>query len=210
MKRLPTKAEFKALLKLPNKWDEKRKGLVFTTSNGNELFLTASGYRWGAYVYNVGNGGYYWSATPSGERIAWSLYLSSDEASIGYDIRDDGYSVRLVSDEPCAGYIDMGTGVYWAPGNYYEGEKIYFTWDDAMAIKDKVNDNAPEEHLLTIPESMPIDWEQRRYEITKSILSGSFVALNTHDFDRDKVIACKAVRMADYVIELLKRKQQKI
>lgn len=65
MKRLPTKAEFKALLKLPHKCDEKHKWLVFTASNGNELFLTASGYRWGAYVYNVGNGGYYWSATPS-------------------------------------------------------------------------------------------------------------------------------------------------
>ena len=76
-----------------------------------------------------------------------------------------------------------------------------------MIIKDKVNDNAPEERLLNIPESTPIDWEQRRYEIIKSILSGSFAVLNAHGFDRDKVIASEAVRMADYVIELLKRKQ---
>ncbi|MDO5765691.1 MAG: hypothetical protein Q4P84_08340 [Elusimicrobiales bacterium] len=117
-------------------------------------------------------------------------------------------TIRLVSDEPCDCYIDMGAGIYWAIENYHEGEKIYFTWDEAMVIKDKVNGNSHEEHLRTISDNMPIDWEQRRYEITNSILSGSFVALNTHDFDRDKVIACKAIRMADYVIELLKRKQQ--
>lgn len=205
MKRLPTKAEFEALLKLPYEWDNERKGMVFTASNGNELFLPAYGYRYGTDVYDVGNYGSYWSDTPYNNENAWYLYFTSDEAEINNHIHKCGRTVRLVSDEPCAGYIDMGTGVYWAPGNYYEGEKIYFTWDEAMAIKDKVNDNAPEEHLLNIPDSMPIDWEQRRYEITKAALSG---LLANPLFNGTTGIAKRAVKYADKLIKQLKTTRQ--
>lgn len=82
-------------------------------------------------------------------------------------------------------------------------ETVAYKEPETMECKETINGRIIPIHDLEFEQ--PIDWEQRRYEITKSILSGSFVALNTHDFDRDKVIACKAVRMADYVIELLKR-----
>lgn len=209
MKRLPTKAEFKALLKLTHKWDEERNGLIFTASNGNELFFPAMGYRFDIDVYSINYCGYYWSATPYSIFSAWYFYFDSDESNMNVYYVNYDQTIRLVSDEPCDNYIDMGIGIYWAQENYHEGKKIYFAWNEVMAIPDKVNEmagllmkkdgNTPELNITDI-----INWEQRRYEITKSILSGSFVALNTNDFDRDKVIACKAVRMADYVIELLK------
>lgn len=65
MKRLPTKAEFKALLKLTHKWDEERNGLLVTADNWNELFFPALGCKYNAGVYNVYYSGYYLSATPS-------------------------------------------------------------------------------------------------------------------------------------------------
>lgn len=170
MKRLPTREEFKTLLNLLYKWDNKRRGLVFTANNGNELFFPALGYRFGIDVYSISYNGNYWSATPYDGFIALYLYFDSDEAIMGIYYCNYGRTIRLVSDEPCDGYIDMGTGVYWAPENYCEGRKIYFTWDEAMKIPDKVNGKISEEHLLNIPESMPIDWEQRRYEIAKAIL----------------------------------------
>ena len=213
MKRLPTREEFEALLKLPYKWNEKRRGLVFTASNGNELFLTASGYRYNTDVNYVGNCGYYWSATPYDEYIAWYLYFDSDVASMGYYIRDDGYSVRLVSDKPCAGYIDMGTGIYWAIENYHEGENIYFTWNEAMAIQDKVNGtagllmkkdgNTPEFNI-----SDTLNWEQRRYEIAKAALHGLLTMPIDPNYDSNigiEELAHRSVAIADELIKQLKQ-----
>lgn len=210
MKRLPKKAEFKALLKLPHKWDEKRNVIIFTASNGNELFLPAYGYRYGTDVYDVGNYGSYWSDTPYNNENAWYLYFTSDEAEINNHIHKCGRTVHLVSDDPCDGFIDMGTGIYWAIENYQKGEKIYFTWDEAMAIKDKVNDNAPEEYLLTIPESSTIDWKQRRYEIAKAAMHGILTMPIDPKYDSNisfEEIAHRSVAIADELIKQLKQTQ---
>ncbi len=62
------------------------------------VFLPAAGYRVGSVVCYVQYGGYYWSATEHGSNLAGCLLFYSDEAYMGYDIRYDGHSVRLVKD----------------------------------------------------------------------------------------------------------------
>lgn len=207
MKRLPTREEFKTLLNLLYKWDNKRRGLVFTANNGNELFFPALGYRFGIDVYSISYNGNYWTATPYDGFSALYLYFDSDEAIMGIYYCNYGRTIRLVSDEPCDGYIDMGTGVYWAPENYCEGRKIYFTWDEAMAIQDKVNGtegllmkkdrNTPELNITDTP-----NWEQRRYEIAKAALSG---LLANPLFNDTTGIAKRAIKYADDMIKQLKQ-----
>lgn len=225
MKRLPTKAEFDALLKLTYEWDEKRNGLLITSDNGNWLFFPALGCKYNAGVYNVYYSGYYWSATQSSEDEAMYLHFYYNGNNMNDIRRLNGHSVRLISDEPCNGYIDMGTGIYWAIENYHEGEKMYFNWEEAMEIPKKINGgkvecsypnynllnlnqnsiactHVPEEHLLTIPKSMPIDWEQRRYEIAKAALAG---LLANPLFNGTTGIAKRAVKYADDMIKQLKQ-----
>lgn len=215
MKRLPTKAEFKALLKLPYEWDNERKGMVFTTSNGNELFLPALGYRNGTYMFNVGKSGFYWTATPDGDSSAWRLVFCSDAARMLNYYRTNSRTVRLVSDEPCAGYIDMGTGVYWATENYNEGDKIYFTWDEAMDIQDKYGNNRTRnrvfysgENIIHIHERAPIDWEKRRYELAKIVIHGILTMPIDPNYDSNiglKELAHRSVEIANELIEQLKK-----
>lgn len=209
MKRLPTKAEFDALLKLPRKWDKERKGLVFTASNGNEMFFPASGYSDGTVVDYVGDYGYYWSATPDDEIYAWSFGFYSCGASMGrINGRDYGHAVRLVSDEPCEGFINMRTGIYWATENYHDEDKKCFTWDEAMAI------NPTTAGTSTVEDCTPINWEQRRYEIAKSMLAawgsynlGAMEALNldSNEITKNSRIA---IEIADELIKQLKTTKQ--
>lgn len=112
MKRLPTRKEFEVLLKLSHKWDEERKGLVFIASNGNELFFPAMGYRFDIYVRHRSHCGYYWSTTLYDKFSALYLYFDPDEANMDICYCNYSRTIRLVSDEPCDDYIDMGTGIY--------------------------------------------------------------------------------------------------
>lgn len=49
------------------KWDDKKKGMIVTGPNGNNIFIPALGYCSinNKDIYNVDNDGYYWSATPT-------------------------------------------------------------------------------------------------------------------------------------------------
>ncbi len=67
------------------------------------VFLPAAGYRIGragdASLNDVGNRGYYWSASPHGSSGAYDLYFSSGAvAPYYYDARNRALSVRLVTD----------------------------------------------------------------------------------------------------------------
>lgn len=62
------------------------------------VFLPAAGYRDRSLVRHVQNGGYYWSATESGDYNASYLYFFSDVARMSHNDRSHGHSVRLVKD----------------------------------------------------------------------------------------------------------------
>ena len=62
------------------------------------VFLPASGSRYGSDVYYVQDYGGYWSSTPCDSDDAWNVYIGAGEASMNYDSRGYGLSVRLVKD----------------------------------------------------------------------------------------------------------------
>ena len=73
-------------------------GRLFTSSNGNSLFLPAAGYRWDSSLNFAGNRGFYWSSSldtddPSRARIFGFL---STFQGVNRGNRDDGLSVRAV------------------------------------------------------------------------------------------------------------------
>ena len=62
------------------------------------VFLPAAGYRYRSSVHSVQLHGYYWSATEYNSYNARCLLLYSDGATMHYNYRNCGYSVRLVKD----------------------------------------------------------------------------------------------------------------
>lgn len=74
-------------------------GQLFIATNGNRLFLPASGCRDGSDLGNVGFGGYFWSSTPgqSGSYGAYYLYFGSNGAGWNCYGRGNGRSVRPVT-----------------------------------------------------------------------------------------------------------------
>ncbi len=100
--RLPTKSECDELVnKCSWIWTTMngKNGYRVTGSNGNSIFLPAVGYRYGSSLSSVGSYGYYWSSMPyeSGSYLAYGLYFDSGDHDVGWDVRNDGRSVRPVS-----------------------------------------------------------------------------------------------------------------
>ena len=61
--------------------------------------LPAAGYRYGSYVYYVGDYGSYWSSTANDEYYAYYVYFDSSNVYPGrFDGRFDGFSVRLITE----------------------------------------------------------------------------------------------------------------
>ena len=73
-------------------------GWLFTASNGQNLFLPATGYHWGDDLEEVVNG-YYWSSSlytlhPS---AAWYFFFNSSDFKMKYDrARGNGFPIRPV------------------------------------------------------------------------------------------------------------------
>ena len=66
---------------------------------GNLVFLPAAGSRYGSNVYNVGDGGYYWSSTAYEELGAFRVRFTKGGVSPGMiGGRDAGCSVRLITE----------------------------------------------------------------------------------------------------------------
>ena len=102
--RMPTKAELKELLSLPNEWVENYNsisglnGRVFTGINGNTMFIPAAGYRNGSGIYFDGSYCYLWS---SGLYLvyhthAYYLHFNSGDIRMNSYERFHGFSVRPV------------------------------------------------------------------------------------------------------------------
>ena len=105
---LPTRAEFETLfmnvgrestagkmLKATNGWN--------SNGNGTDAFgfsaLPAGGYNY-AYFYYGGYGANFWSSTESNGSYAYIMYLyySNDDASLNYNYKRYGFSVRCLRD----------------------------------------------------------------------------------------------------------------
>ena len=109
--RMPTRTEFDELCNKENCtwiWTSKTTSSnetingyeVTSKKNGNSIFLPASGYRYGSYLYYHGSRGYYWSSAlySSGTSVAYGLnFLSGYFSSYNYS-RYYGHTVRPVAE----------------------------------------------------------------------------------------------------------------
>ncbi len=96
--RMPTQEEFQELINNCTWiWDSTHKGYLVAGSNGNSIFLPASGYRYGSILGSQGSGGYYWSSTlyASSRDIAYVLFCRN--VSHNYS-RINGFPVRPVAE----------------------------------------------------------------------------------------------------------------
>ena len=105
--RMPTKAEFEELINssyTTQTWTDDYNGtgvagrIITSKTNGNSIFLPASGYCYGSSVSYVGSYGLYWSASCGSSSDAWNLYFDSGDVYVSIDGRDCGFSVRGVSE----------------------------------------------------------------------------------------------------------------
>ncbi len=100
--RMPTIEEIDELV---NKCTWKRvemdghEGYKVTGPNGNSIFLPAAGWRYGSSLFNVGEYGRYWGATPYEDNayFAYGLRFGKGDFGRGWDDRSNGRSVRPVS-----------------------------------------------------------------------------------------------------------------
>ena len=99
--RMPTNAEIQELIdKTTNEWINDYNGtgvngMKFTASNGNSIFIPASGYRYDSSFTNQGSGGCLWSSSLA---FAYNVYywdLRSNDAECS-DTRCLGFAVRGV------------------------------------------------------------------------------------------------------------------
>ena len=146
--RIPTKTEFEELLSYCDLEMTERNGVsgcLVTGTNGNQIFLPATGYKNGESSMMSGSNGDYWSSTPDGRYDAYHFYFDvyndNGSHSMSSYNRYYGRSVRAVSDRKTKGdnpiepeipeepetpsqpehnghaYVDLGLSVKWATCN---------------------------------------------------------------------------------------------
>ena len=99
--RMPTKEQIQELEEnTAHKWTSVNgvNGRMFTGSNGNSIFIPASGYRIGSSVGNRGSYAYVWSSSlnASSPYGAWYLNFGSGYYYVGNYYRCGGFSLRGV------------------------------------------------------------------------------------------------------------------
>lgn len=127
--RLPSKKEFKNLIKYPSKWNDEKKCLEINNNAGEILFLPAAGCQEINYPLYAGRCGFYWSSNMycNSNKYAHYLFFDFDAKYIEHRACYLKNSVRLVSDTPFDGGIKFGN-IYWKP----ENEDGYYPYEEAM------------------------------------------------------------------------------
>ena len=104
--RMPTMDDFIELLdNTTNEWTQVNgvDGYKFTGTNGNSIFIPASGRRSGSWFDHQGSVGYVWSSSldTSYPLSAWYLYFNSDNVDTNSLYRDHAFVVRGVMKSCC-------------------------------------------------------------------------------------------------------------
>jgi len=100
--RTPTEEEWEELINNTTaQWTTQNgvNGRLFTSSNGNSLFLPAAGIRWDGSLYSAGDAGYYWSSSlyTDDPGCAWGISIDPGSQNVGdRGYRFCGLSVRAV------------------------------------------------------------------------------------------------------------------
>lgn len=100
--RMPTSANFEELTANTTSTWETLNGVngrrFISNTNGNSIFVPATGYCSGGSVDNVGSVGFLWSSSLGGlsSRYAWGLYFNSDNVNMNRYYRYFGLMVRAV------------------------------------------------------------------------------------------------------------------
>ena len=99
--RMPTRAEFQELYNNTTvTWTTQNgvNGRLFTASNGNTLFLPATGCRYYGTLFHAGSYGYYWSSSLHTDHpdYAWYFYSDSGNYGVFVEYRNYGQTIRPV------------------------------------------------------------------------------------------------------------------
>ena len=100
--RLPTEAEFQALLSLTTiEWinnyeDSGVNGMLFTDIIARKLFFPTAGYCYNGNVHSEYSYGFYWSSSVGANNMGGGRNFSFDNefANMSYNSRSDGFSIR--------------------------------------------------------------------------------------------------------------------
>lgn len=103
--RVPTEEEWQALMKCKRKWVDDYngsgvKGIIVEATNGNTIFLPASGYRDNAESFRIGEFGAYWSSSISLNEAYYARFVSFSAGSFesGKFSRHYGLTIRPVTE----------------------------------------------------------------------------------------------------------------
>lgn len=99
-------------------------GFKVTGTNGNTLFLPASGYYNGSTLNSAASYGYYWTSTSYNTNNAYNFYFYNNNRSITNSYRYYGYAVRPVIKEK---YFVFGTNTVEATAAAAEYAVEYIT-----------------------------------------------------------------------------------
>ena len=132
------------------------KGLLYTASNGNSIFMPAAGYRYGSSIGGAKSYGYYWTSSigTDYQYNARKIYFYSNNYYIYNDYRCYGMSVRAVRSAPQSFIIEATvdpaeSGTISGDGTYEQGRICTLT---ATANEGYVFNNWSENGVLVSTE----------------------------------------------------------
>ena len=92
--------------------------------------------------------------------------------------------------------------------SHYRLKGIGYCWTDEM-FEDSIEEPLPEGVGIAVPLSpvKVIDWEQRRYELVKSIMANSLESIYRTSDNEEKIVS-KAICLADELVRQLKEMEE--
>lgn len=100
--RMPTRTEYLELIKECT-WEwvtlDDVNGYIVTGVNGNHIFLPASGYRYGSFLYEIGEFGYYWNSSKNSDyNTSYRIIFDRESQDVFHFFRCIGLTVRPVTE----------------------------------------------------------------------------------------------------------------